>query len=242
MRHRILTFLALLLLFPESGFAQGPAGSRDAAVNAAWQRICASYCGGLPGSIRERGEGALLVLINNQTRYMIFGVTGGAGHWTVRMSPTAGNGQQPPSCLEGVVTGCRPAPQVDAAGRVGAATLVAGSWRRTAGNLAQQNVPTESITFDATTGNGRIRYKNGAERNLHLAAIAADGELHYLERAPVWVPIEYRCRVEGNRLRCQGIFTDSNETFPMTFFRHRGALPALSGTEFPFDPAAVPPG
>jgi hypothetical protein len=119
--------------------------------------------------------------------------------------------------------------------------MVAGNWRRSTNNLAQQVVPTESIAFDAATGDGRIRYKNGAVRNLHLAGIAADGELHYLERSPVWLPIEYKCRVDGNRFQCQGVFLHSHSQFPMTFFRHNGALPALTGSEFPFNAAAVPP-
>jgi hypothetical protein len=119
--------------------------------------------------------------------------------------------------------------------------MVAGNWRRAANNLAQQIVPTESVTFDPTTGNGRIRYKNGAVRNLHLAGVGADGELHYLERSPVWSPIEYRCRVAGNAFRCQGLFLDSNTPFPMTFFRHGGDLPALTASEFPFNAYQVPP-
>lgn len=242
-----MPFLALALAFLASfvsspAVAQGAVASRDAAVTAAWQRLCSTaYCEGFLGMIRERGDGALLVLINNQTRYVIFAVSGDPGNWNVRMTPTANGGRIPPSCLEGNVTGCYPLPQVDAALRARAAALVAGNWRRSAGNLAQQNVPTESIVFDAATGNGRLRYKNSVERNLHLAALSADGELHFIERVPVWRPIEYRCRVDGNRFQCQGVFMDRNTSFPMTFFRHNSALPALAGNEFPFNEGAVPP-
>lgn len=222
--------------------AQGTAASRDAAVTAAWTRMCnGGYCEGFPATIRERGEGALLVLVSGQQRYTVFSVSGEPGNWVVRMSPTPSGGRVAPSCLEGIVSGCYPPPTVNAADRARASAIVAGNWRRSAGNLAQQNVPTESIVFDAATADGRIRYKNAVERRLHLAGVTAEGELHYIERTPVWRPMEYRCRVEGTRFQCQGLFLDSNLAFPMTFFRHTCALPALAGAEFPFNEGAVPP-
>lgn len=246
MRHLLVVVAGMSAL---AGCATAPpstagAGSREEAIVAAWERMCrAGYCEGFAGTIREHGDGAILVQIGSASRYVVYSVSGGPGNYSVRIRPTAAAGRSPPSCLEGRISGCTEAPMVGAEARAQAVRLLGGNWRRSQQNLAAQNVPTESATFATTSGDGTIRYKNGATRTLHLTGVSDNGEVRLAEHTPMWQPIDYRCRVinNGNQLQCEGVFINSGVQFPATFFRHQGELPPLTGTEFPFNPGAVPP-
>lgn len=74
-----------------------PPGSRDEAVNMAWERLCGSgYCEGFQGRIDSRTENSLTVIINGNTRYVKYTVSGDPGNYSVRMRPTANGGRARP--------------------------------------------------------------------------------------------------------------------------------------------------
>lgn len=74
-----------------------PPGLKDEAVNLAWERLCGSgYCEGFQGSIASRTENSLVVVINGNTRYVTYVVSGGPGNYTVEMQPTAQGGHAQP--------------------------------------------------------------------------------------------------------------------------------------------------
>lgn len=74
-----------------------PPGSRDEAVNMAWERLCRSgYCEGQLGWIVGRTENSLTVDINGNIRYVTYTVSGDPGKYTVRMRPAANGGRARP--------------------------------------------------------------------------------------------------------------------------------------------------
>jgi len=74
-----------------------PPGSREEAVNNAWERLCKSgYCEGYSARIVERTERTLTVRINGNIRYMTYSVTGNPGSYVVQMQPTANRGRTEP--------------------------------------------------------------------------------------------------------------------------------------------------
>ena len=74
-----------------------PPGSRDEAVNVAWERLCKSgYCEGFPGKIIAMTENTLTVDINGHTRYMTYTVSGEPGSYVAHVRPTADKGRARP--------------------------------------------------------------------------------------------------------------------------------------------------
>ena len=72
-------------------------GSKEEAVNTAWERYCNSgYCEGFPGRIVGRTESTLTVNINGHIRYMTYTVSGGPGSYVAEVRPTADRGRVPP--------------------------------------------------------------------------------------------------------------------------------------------------
>lgn len=74
-----------------------PPGSKEAAVNDAWDRFCkAGYCEGYPGTIVSRSDNSITVGINGNIRYIRYVVTGSAGNYQAQVSPTADSGRTRP--------------------------------------------------------------------------------------------------------------------------------------------------
>ena len=74
-----------------------PPGSKEEAVNTAWERLCNSgYCEGFAGRIVGRTESTLTVNINGQIRYMTYTVSGEPGRYVAEVRPTADRGRTPP--------------------------------------------------------------------------------------------------------------------------------------------------
>ena len=78
--------------------APAPApGSKDAAVQAAWERFCNyGYCEGLPAKIVSKTDRVLEVSINGNTRYMTYTVQGTEGNYSAQVQPTANGGRTKP--------------------------------------------------------------------------------------------------------------------------------------------------
>lgn len=81
-----------------AGCATPPApGSKDEAVNKAWDTYCRSgYCEGFPAAIVGRTEGTLTVSINGNTRYLTYTVSGEPGNYVALVHPTADRGRTKP--------------------------------------------------------------------------------------------------------------------------------------------------
>jgi len=81
-----------------AGCASPPApGSKDEAVNKAWEAFCkAGYCEGYPSTILARTEKTLTVSINGNTRYLTYNVSGEPGKYVASVSPTADRGRTKP--------------------------------------------------------------------------------------------------------------------------------------------------
>ncbi len=61
-------------------------GSKEEAVNKAWDNYCsAGYCEGHNGSIAGRTEDTLTVIINGNTRHIMYKVNGSPGNYQVDM-------------------------------------------------------------------------------------------------------------------------------------------------------------
>ena len=74
-----------------------PPGSKEEAVNTAWERLCNSgYCEGFAGRIVGRTESTLTVNINGHIRYMTYTVSGEPGSYVAEVRPTADRGRTPP--------------------------------------------------------------------------------------------------------------------------------------------------
>lgn len=72
-------------------------GSKDAAVQAAWERFCNyGYCEGLPAKIVSKTDRVLEVSINGNTRYMTYTVQGTEGNYSAQVQPTANGGRTKP--------------------------------------------------------------------------------------------------------------------------------------------------
>jgi len=86
------------LLVAIGGCATAPApGSKDEAVNNAWDRFCKSgYCEGYPASIVGRSESTLTVSINGNTRYLTYIVSGEPGKYVAVVNTTADHGRTKP--------------------------------------------------------------------------------------------------------------------------------------------------
>lgn len=94
--RRTLAFSAAFLLL--SGCATPPEpGSKDEAVDVAWERFCKSgYCEGFPGRIVGRSENVITVNINGNTRYLTYTVSGTHGNYVAQVRPTADMGRARP--------------------------------------------------------------------------------------------------------------------------------------------------
>lgn len=81
-----------------AGCATPPApGSKDEAVNNAWEAFCKSgYCEGYPAAIVGRTESTLTVSINGNTRYLTYTVSGEPGKYVASVNPTADRGRTKP--------------------------------------------------------------------------------------------------------------------------------------------------
>lgn len=72
-------------------------GSKDEAVNEAWERLCQSgYCEGYHAAIVGRTESSLTVNINGNIRYVVYTVSGDPGSYAVQMYPAADHGRARP--------------------------------------------------------------------------------------------------------------------------------------------------
>ena len=93
-REKQICAIALVLI----GCASSPSpGTREAAVNDAWNSFCKSgYCEGYPGTIVSRTDNSLTVSINGNTRYMRYSVNGEPGNYRAQVSPTTGGGRDRP--------------------------------------------------------------------------------------------------------------------------------------------------
>ncbi len=85
--------LALML----NGCSTAPPGSKEEAVNKAWEKYCnAGYCEGYGGRIVSRTDDALTVSINGNTRYILYTVSGESGNYSVSMHATGDQGRARP--------------------------------------------------------------------------------------------------------------------------------------------------
>ncbi|HOZ66887.1 MAG TPA: hypothetical protein PLH13_05575, partial [Burkholderiaceae bacterium] len=92
MKSRLLYSLSTVCLALTACVSSTPAptpGSKDAAVQAAWERFCNyGYCEGLPAKIVSKTDRVLEVSINGNTRYMTYTVQGSEGNYSAQVLPT----------------------------------------------------------------------------------------------------------------------------------------------------------
>lgn len=91
-----LAFMAAYLALSACATPPAP-GSKDEAVNLAWERFCKSgYCEGYSARIVGKTESVLEVNINGNTRYLTYTVSGSNGNYTAQVRPTANGGRALP--------------------------------------------------------------------------------------------------------------------------------------------------
>lgn len=92
-------FAAVMVALVVAGCQPPPEpGSKEAAIQEAWERYCSGgYCEGYGGRITSFEEGYIVVSINGNTRYVTYTVTGNPGSYNASVRVTANGGKQRPN-------------------------------------------------------------------------------------------------------------------------------------------------
>ncbi len=93
-RFTSLMVAGIALGFVLHGCSTAPPGSKEEAVNTAWNTYCkAGYCEGYSGRIVSRTDDTLTVTINRNTRYIWYAVSGEPENFTVNMHAKCDHGK-----------------------------------------------------------------------------------------------------------------------------------------------------